>query len=116
MNQHLESNNLSLLTGFAQLASIALDNANLYQAAQQELAERKRIEEILRYLAYHDSLTELPNRTLFNDRLSMALNQAHRNKNKLAVMLLDLDHFKKVNDTLGHDIGDQLLKGLHKGF
>ncbi|ABO49880.1 diguanylate cyclase/phosphodiesterase with PAS/PAC and GAF sensor(s) [Desulforamulus reducens MI-1] len=115
-NQNLESNNLSLLTGFAQLASIALDNANLYQAAQQELAERKRIEEILRYLAYHDSLTELPNRTLFNDRLSMALNQAHRNKNKLAVMFLDLDHFKKVNDTLGHDIGDQLLKGIAQRF
>lgn len=103
---------LSLLTGFAQFASIALDNARLYNAAQQELSERKRMEEILRFLAYHDSLTDLPNRTLFNDRLSMALKQAHRDRRKLAVMFLDLDYFKIVNDTLGHDMGDRLLKGI----
>lgn len=103
---------LSLLTGFAQLASIALDNARLYNAAQQELAERKRVEDILRYLAYHDTLTDLPNRTLFNDRLSVALNQAKRNNSNFAVMFLDLDYFKMVNDTLGHDVGDRLLKGI----
>lgn len=103
---------LSLLTGFAQLASIALDNARLYNAAQQELTERKRVEEILRYLAYHDTLTDLPNRTLFNDRLSVALSQAKRNNGNFAVMFLDLDYFKMVNDTLGHDVGDRLLKGI----
>ena len=103
---------IKLITGFAQLASLALDNARLYNAAQQELTERKRIEEILRYLAYHDSLTDLPNRSLFNDRLSIALSQAQRHSNKLAVLFLDLDYFKQVNDTLGHDMGDQFLKGI----
>ncbi|SHE73515.1 EAL and GGDEF domain-containing protein [Desulforamulus putei] len=106
------SEHLSLLTGFAQLASIALDNARLYNAAQQELAERRRMEEILRHMAYHDSLTGLPNRLLFNDRLSVAIIQAGRNRKMLAVMFLDLDYFKLVNDTLGHDIGDRLLKGI----
>lgn len=106
----IKPSEITLLTGFAQLASIALDNARLYNAAQQELKERKRIEERLRYLAYHDSLTDLPNRSLFNDRLSIALSQAQRHASKLAVLFLDLDHFKQVNDTLGHDMGDQFLK------
>ncbi|WP_274378621.1 diguanylate cyclase domain-containing protein [Desulforamulus profundi] len=111
-NYPMGQEELMLLTGFAQLASIALDNARLYADAQQELGERRRIEEILRYLAYHDSLTDLPNRTLFNDRLSVALTQASPNNKRLAVMFLDLDYFKMVNDTLGHDTGDQLLKGI----
>ncbi|MEW6697879.1 MAG: sensor domain-containing protein [Bacillota bacterium] len=110
--QQTGADHLALLTGFAQLASIALDNARLYNAAQQELGERRRIEEILRYQAYHDSLTDLPNRVLFNDRLSVALTQAERSTHKLAVMFLDLDYFKMVNDTLGHDMGNQLLKGI----
>ena len=111
-NKEIGTDEISLLTGFAQLASIALDNARLYNAAQQELSERKRIEEILRYLAYHDPLTDLPNRSLFNDRLSIALSQAQRNISKLAVLFLDLDYFKQVNDTLGHDMGDQFLKSI----
>jgi diguanylate cyclase (GGDEF)-like protein len=60
-------------------------------------------------MATHDALTGLPNRMLFNDRLTMALTQARRSLNKLAVMLLDLDYFKDVNDALGHGVGDQLL-------
>ena len=75
-----------------------------------DITERKRAEETIKQMAYHDALTGLPNRRLFNDRLNMALAHAHRSQQKLAVMLLDLDHFKDVNDTLGHSVGDQLLQ------
>ena len=77
---------------------------------QQEITERKRAEEIIKQMAYHDALTGLPNRRLFNDRLDVAMAHAHRNQQKLAVILFDLDHFKEVNDTLGHNVGDQLLQ------
>jgi len=77
-----------------------------------DLTERKRYEEKLRYNAVTDHLTELPNRFLFFDRLSMALAQAQRDGQKLAIIMLDLDEFKKVNDSHGHNIGDQLLKGV----
>ena len=74
------------------------------------ITERERAEETIKHMAYHDPLTGLPNRRLFNDRLNLALAHAHRNQKKLAVMLLDLDQFKEVNDTLGHSVGDQLLQ------
>jgi diguanylate cyclase (GGDEF)-like protein/PAS domain S-box-containing protein len=77
-----------------------------------DLTERKRYEEKLRYNAVTDHLTELPNRFLFFDRLNMALAQAQRDFQKLAILMLDLDEFKKVNDTYGHNIGDQLLKAV----
>ncbi len=76
----------------------------------KDITERKHAEEELQYIATHDALTGVPNRALFNDRLTLALTQADRNKKKLAVMLLDLDYFKDVNDTMGHSIGDQLLR------
>lgn len=82
--------------------------AALYAIAVQ----RERAEETIRQMAYHDSLTGLPNRLLFTDRFTLALAQAKRNKQKLSVMILDLDKFKEVNDSLGHNIGDQLLKGV----
>jgi diguanylate cyclase (GGDEF)-like protein/PAS domain S-box-containing protein len=72
--------------------------------------ELKRSEDQLRYLAYHDPLTGLANRKQFHERLSQALEWAHKNEQWVALMYLDLDGFKQVNDTLGHDIGDQLLK------
>lgn len=71
--------------------------------------ERKQAEEKLLKLAHNDPLTGLPNRTLFQDRLEQALALAHRHQQQLAVLFLDLDHFKEVNDTLGHDMGDMLL-------
>jgi len=77
-----------------------------------DLTERKRYEEKLRYNAVHDHLTELPNRFLFFDRLNMALANAQRDIHKLAVLMLDLDEFKKVNDTWGHNIGDRLLRSV----
>ncbi|MBN1255381.1 MAG: PAS domain S-box protein [Deltaproteobacteria bacterium] len=78
----------------------------------KDITERKRAETELVRMATHDSLTGLPNRMLFNDRLALALTQAHRHKKKLALMLLDLDYFKDVNDSLGHNVGDQLLRAV----
>jgi diguanylate cyclase (GGDEF)-like protein/PAS domain S-box-containing protein len=78
----------------------------------RDITERKQAEEIIKFQAYHDLLTRLPNRTLLEDRLSMAIRQANRNRQKLAVMFLDLDRFKWVNDTLGHTTGDRLLQSV----
>lgn len=80
----------------------------------RDITDRKKAEEIINYQAYHDLLTGLPNRTLFSDRLSLAITQAKRSKQALAVMFLDLDRFKLVNDTLGHAIGDELLQAVSK--
>jgi diguanylate cyclase (GGDEF)-like protein/PAS domain S-box-containing protein len=66
------------------------------------------------YLAQHDGLTELPNRILLNDRLAQSMALVHRHKQKLALLFLDLDHFKHVNDSLGHAIGDRLLQSVAK--
>lgn len=74
-----------------------------------DISQRKADEEHIKDLAYYDSLTKLPNRTLLFDRLNLALNTSHRNKTHGALMFLDLDNFKTLNDTLGHDRGDQLL-------
>ena len=76
----------------------------------EDITERKRNQEEIRQLAYYDVLTGLPNRRLLLDRLNQALAQAQRHQRSLAVMFLDLDRFKDVNDTLGHDVGDELLK------
>jgi diguanylate cyclase (GGDEF)-like protein/PAS domain S-box-containing protein len=72
--------------------------------------ERRESEARLHYLAYYDLLTGLPNRALFRDRLTQALARAERNKRLVGLMFLDLDRFKEINDTLGHDMGDHLLK------
>lgn len=74
-----------------------------------DITQRKRTEAYIRHMAHHDALTGLPNRTLLLDRLDMAIRQAHRHGGKIAVLMLDLDHFKHVNDTLGHITGDRLL-------
>jgi diguanylate cyclase (GGDEF)-like protein/PAS domain S-box-containing protein len=78
----------------------------------RDVTERKKVEEQIEYQAYHDALTGLPNRRLFRDRLTVALAHARRMKHPLAVMFLDLDRFKVVNDTLGHSTGDELLKAV----
>ena len=75
-----------------------------------DVTENKRLEERLSHLATHDPLTGLPNRALFNDRLSLELVRAQRSGKKLAVMLLDLDNFKEINDSWGHTVGDEVLK------
>jgi|WetSurMetagenome_2_1015567.scaffolds.fasta_scaffold00064_51 diguanylate cyclase (GGDEF)-like protein/PAS domain S-box-containing protein len=75
-----------------------------------EITERKMLEEAMRHEALHDPLTSLPNRILFCDRLNMAISKAEREKARVAVMFLDLDRFKNVNDTFGHNVGDMLLQ------
>ncbi|MFP3513903.1 GGDEF domain-containing protein, partial [Peribacillus sp. SIMBA_075] len=77
-----------------------------------DITERKKAAEIIHYMAHYDSLTNLPNRTLFNETLRLALQQAKQKKQKIGVMFIDLDRFKNINDTLGHSIGDILLKAV----
>ena len=75
--------------------------------AEEELTQQKNI---LDHQAHHDALTELPNRVLFQDRLTQAIGKAKRNDSKIALLFIDLDHFKEINDSLGHDVGDEILK------
>jgi diguanylate cyclase (GGDEF)-like protein len=85
-------------------------DGNLLWRSIRYAIERKQLEQKLAFVATHDSLTGLPNRFLLQDRLALAISQAERTSKKLAVLMLDLDQFKNVNDTLGHSMGDELLK------
>jgi len=76
----------------------------------KDITERKVMEEKLAHMAQHDSLTNLPNRALLSDRLQHAIIEANRNRTRLALLFIDLDHFKTVNDTCGHSVGDLLLQ------
>ncbi|HVL01582.1 MAG TPA: EAL domain-containing protein, partial [Dongiaceae bacterium] len=78
----------------------------------RDITDRKQAENFMRFQAYHDLLTGLPNRSLFRDRLSLAISHAKRANTKVAVMFLDLDRFKIINDTLGHNIGDLLIQAV----
>lgn len=83
-----------------------------YYGTARDVTERKEAEAFINFQAYHDLLTRLPNRALFKDRLDLAVTQARRENQKLAVMFLDLDRFKVINDTLGHAMGDRLLQAV----
>ncbi len=91
---------------------ISADSERLIISVAHDVTERKKAEAELVHMATHDALTDLPNRSLLDDRLQMALAQAERNRKRLAVMMLDLDKFKLVNDEFGHGIGDRLLKNV----
>ncbi len=75
----------------------------------RDIGERKRSDALIAHQTYHDGLTNLPNRVLFKDRLEMAINQARRDPKRFAIMFIDLDRFKFINDTMGHKRGDELL-------
>ena len=96
------------------------DNKGSFKTSQRyriygtarDISERMEAEAFINFQAYHDLLTRLPNRALFKDRLSMAITQAQRNDTQLAVMFIDLDRFKVINDSLGHTMGDRLLQAV----
>ncbi|MGZ4960372.1 MAG: putative bifunctional diguanylate cyclase/phosphodiesterase [Methylomonas sp.] len=113
-NDGTQSCEIALRTGenkcWVVIEATADKNRQTCLAAVLDITEKKQAEEIVHNQANIDPLTGLPNRRLFLDRLQRAINKSHRAHQKLALMFLDLDHFKDINDTLGHDMGDLLLK------
>ena len=87
-----------------------------FRGISRDITERKQMEQELDYIATHDALTGLPNRLLFSQLLNHAIQSAQRNKRQLAVFFIDLDRFKTINDTLGHEAGDQLLQEMAMRF
>lgn len=103
------------------LISVEVSMSVIYYSAKEvicyavrDITERKISEEMLRYQACHDVLTELGNRNLFNEQLYKAIASAQRYKHEMAILFIDLDRFKNINDTLGHEIGDKFLKSVAK--
>ena len=94
----------------AQVAVGADGKPRKLEGTAQDVTERRRAEEQIRFLAHHDALTGLGNRRMFTDRLSASIENAQRRGLMLGVLFLDLDHFKRINDTLGHTLGDDLLR------
>ena len=107
--QHLELSSTPLWDHEHNLIGVieSIRDITSHLLVQDELRAQK---DILSFQANHDTLTHLPNRSLLSDRLNQTLKKAHRNKQKVAVMFIDLDHFKEINDSLGHNIGDIILK------
>lgn len=103
---------LELYTARAQLQQTLDELSERNQQLRVEMAERERIEAQVRHQATHDMLTGLPNRTLFHDRLDRALQRAARGEHTFALVLLDIDGFKAVNDNYGHPAGDALLQAI----
>jgi diguanylate cyclase (GGDEF)-like protein/PAS domain S-box-containing protein len=95
------------------LDAVKLENGEvIIQSIIRDITERKQAEETIRQFAYHDTLTGLPNRRLLYDRFNLEIANAARGRRKFAVMMFDIDHFKNVNDNLGHHTGDLLLQNV----
>ncbi|MCL4432693.1 MAG: bacteriohemerythrin [Epsilonproteobacteria bacterium] len=101
------------------LTPIVLEGKKVLHVVWKDIGDRKKAEEqlyeqknILHHQAYHDALTNLPNRALFNDRVNQAIEKAKRYSKELAIFFIDLDHFKHINDSLGHGIGDKVLQEI----
>lgn len=94
------------------LSRIELDNGRLLLCVARDVSEREDAARRIQHLAYHDTLTNLPNRTLLTDRVEHALARARRTGQIGALLFIDLDKFKRINDSLGHSVGDELLKEL----
>ena len=103
---------LDLYRGRQELQRLVAELDARNRQLEVEIAERKRAEQEVRHRATHDTLTELPNRALFMDRVEQALQRADRQRSQLALLYLDIDGFKPVNDTLGHHAGDLLLQQI----
>ena len=91
---------------------IQQQNELLEETVEEKTQELQKQSKKMKYLAHHDALTALPNKNLFLDRLKQSIKHAKRQHQSLAVLFLDLDRFKEINDTYGHDVGDELLKGI----
>ena len=94
------------------VSSFCVEEKYYYTLIVRDITERKRYEEKIKFQAFYDALTGLPNRVLLRERVTHEINRAKRSNNKFALMYLDLDRFKVINDTLGHDRGDKLLKEM----
>lgn len=97
---------------WAPYGSERLPTSTRFLCIVRDITERKQVQALMEFRASHDSLTGLPNRTLFMDRLALAVSQAIRNGKMLGVLFIDLNDFKAVNDTHGHGVGDQLLQNV----
>jgi diguanylate cyclase (GGDEF)-like protein/PAS domain S-box-containing protein len=98
----------------ASISKWTRNGQTIYTAIVRDMTERKRAEEIIHRLAYYDHLTSLPNRALFQDLLKEAIFRGQADKKPVAILLMDLDHFKEINDTLGHHRGDFLIQQVGK--
>ena len=110
-NSNEQEQLVSVIETAFQLRRLRLENHAL-RARLEDAEERKAAHRLADFQAHHDLVTRLPNRTLLNDRLDLAIAQAQRNDRKLALMFLDLDGFKAVNDSQGHELGDRLLRAV----
>ncbi len=101
---------------FESLGTNCVDNPHIRGVVfnSRDVTDRKVIQQRIQHLAYHDNLTGLPNRGLLQDRLAHSIARAERSGRKVAVLFIDLDNFKNINDTLGHDVGDELLRQVSR--